>query len=200
MPFMDHFQASTKVSCRPTTDGQRPQPNGCFGVLPCQRGLHVYLTQTLFEITAVGSAYFLQVTFQRFDYCFRQYRHAALVALAALHAKLVHVKVNVLHSKSQAFDQTKSRSVQQVIRNPVFPIQLRKYLPDLLGGKHHRQTLRFLRPLHAVQLRHLQRQNLSIEEQQCVKGLVLSRSRDLAVYRQVGQKRLNFDFAEFARG
>ena len=170
-----------------------------FGVLPCQRGLHVYLTQTLFEITAVGSAYFLQVTFQRFDYRFRQYRHAILIALAAAHAKLVHVKVNVLHLKSQAFDQTKSRSVQQVTRNPVFPIQLRKYLPNFLGRKHHRQTLQFPRPLHGVQLRRLQRQNLSIEEQQRVEGLGLSRSRDLAVYRQVAQKHLNFNLAELAR-
>ena len=48
-------------------------------------------------------------------------------------------------------------------------------------------------------LRHLQRQNLSIEEQQRIGGLVLSRSRDLAVYRQVAQKCFDFDPAELAR-
>lgn len=52
-----------------------------FGVLPCQRGLHAYLAQTLFEISSVDNAHFLQVRFQRL-YNLRQYRHAVLVALA----------------------------------------------------------------------------------------------------------------------
>ena len=45
----------------------------------------------------------------------------------------------------------------------------------------------------------LQLQNRPVEEQQRVKGLVLGRRRDLSIYRQVSQKRLDFGFAQLTR-
>jgi len=48
-------------------------------------------------------------------------------------------------------------------------------------------------------LRHFHLQNISIEEQRCIEGLILGRGRDVFVYRQMGQKGAHFVGAQIAR-
>jgi len=58
---------------------------------------------------------------------------------------------------------------------------------------------RAIRSLHDIELRHLQLQDFAVEEQQRVEGLILSQGGYVAVNRQMGQKCLDLDHAEFAQ-
>jgi hypothetical protein len=69
---------------------------------------------------------------------------------------------------------------------------------DFLAREHHRQSLRLLGALHVVQPRQFDLEHFSIQKQDRVQGLVLSRSGYAASNRKIAQKRRQLRGTHFA--
>ena len=109
----------------------------------------------------------------------RKHRQSVLAALAAADRDLVRREVEVLDAQPAAFQESKARSVEQERNQAWHAIHAIDHRPDLVAREHGGKVLRALGSDQVVEPRQLDVENLAIEEQERVEGLVLGRGRKM---------------------
>ena len=115
--------------------------------------------------------------------------------LAITHQHLPVRKVDVLDSQPQALHHAQPGAIEQARDQPSRARQLAEQPFHLRASQHHRQARRAGRPLHAVQPRQFAPQHLAVQEQDRRQRLVLRRGRDVALRREMIEKRRHLRFA-----
>jgi hypothetical protein len=118
----------------------------------------------------------------------RQHRHPILPPLAVADDDLVRREVDVLHAQVTAFQQPKSRAVQEEGHEAWHAVEPLKDGAHLLTRQDDGQMLGPLGSDDIVEPRELDAEHLAIEEEQCAQGLVLGGGRDVLVNRERGQE------------
>jgi hypothetical protein len=103
------------------------------------------------------------------------------------------------HSQAAAFQQAKSRTVQQDRHEPWHAVELLEDGADLVACQHDGQVLGPLGPDDVVEPRELDAEHLTIEEKQGAQGLVLGGGRDFVVNGERRQERGDFGRAHLSR-
>jgi hypothetical protein len=128
----------------------------------------------------------------------RQHRHPILAALAVADDDLVRREVDVLHAEA-AFQQAKSRAVQQQRHEAWRAIEPLEDCTHLVTGERHGQMLRPLGPDDIVEPRELDAEHLAIEKEQGAQSVVLGRGRHFVVNGKRGQECRDLGGAQLSR-
>jgi hypothetical protein len=90
--------------------------------------------------------------------------------------------------RGSTLDQAEARAVEQPAHEPRHPVERVEHGPDLVAGQDDREALRHPGPLDLADRREIGSENASVEEHERAQGLVLRRSRDPVVDRDVGKE------------
>src|SRR3990172_13015508 len=155
-----------------------------------QASLKISLMLSFYQIKVLGERFF--------DGC-GKHRVAVLVSLAGPDYDLVSGEINILDPQPQAFHQSKACSIKQHGHEPIGPVKEAKNSPDLLPCQHDRQPVRPFRPDNAIHVTNVLLQNLTVEKQKGIEGLILGRGADVGIGRQTGKEPANLSFAHIRR-
>src|SRR3989441_341340 len=128
-----------------------------------------------------------------------QHRHPVLDALAVVDRDLVHREVDVLDAQPATFHEAKARSVEQERHHAGHAVQTLEDRANFVAYGDSGQVLRAFGPDHVIEPWQLDAENLSIEEEQRIEGLVLWGRRDSLTNRERRQKGRDFRGAYLAR-
>jgi len=107
---------------------------------------------------------------------------------------LLVVKVQVFDAGAEGFGKPQACPIQEASHEAVWALYFVKDGLYFLRREHHRQPVRFLRP---IEVRHpvpVAPEGLSVQEQDGIEGLILCRSRDVSFRGEVGEVRPDIGF------
>jgi hypothetical protein len=113
------------------------------------------------------------------------------LTFAAPNGDLPAIEVNILHAQFETFLQAQSGAIQQHPDDPHCPFQVRQNRGHLLATEHDRKTKRLPGSHNVLHHADVGDEHALVQEQQCRKRLVLSRSADVPLRRQPRQERRN---------
>ena len=182
--------------------GEHPLPDPFapgIRVLPGERGGQLDPASALLEIALVPGADGLkmprEISFERR----REHCDAILVALSTPHHNLIPGEIDVLDAQAAAFEQAKSRSVEQRNHEPWCAGQRGEDCGDLLARQDYWQTFRALGPDDAVEPRQVDLENVPVEEEEGAKRLVLRGRGDAPIDGQRAQEARDLGGAHLGR-
>ncbi len=132
-------------------------------------------TNAVCQILHVESAGDFDLVTQAVDRRLREHRPAILVSFGFANCQFRPTEVDVLHTRSQCFEQTQAGTIQKQSNQTVYAFQFVENTACLATGQHDRETLGAFganNPLDAVQRFF---QHMLIQEQQGGERLVLCR-------------------------
>jgi hypothetical protein len=128
----------------------------------------------------------------------REQSHPVFLAFAIAYDELVTREVDVLRSQACALEEPQARSVKErrhELWNSSHPIKDGSHFGP---GQDHWQVPRASRPNEVLDPWRWHLQNLCEEKHECAEGLLVCRSAGAAIVREVVQKALDLQGAEFA--
>ena len=120
-----------------------------------------------------------------------QHGHSIAIALAAPHHQLVCTEVHVLGAEPGALEQAEPRPVEEHRHESRRAVQLVQNGAYLVAREDHGKPSRLLRPHDPLEPGNVLAQDLAVEKQQGVKGLILRRAGHSACHGEMRQKRLD---------
>ncbi|MDB5923504.1 MAG: hypothetical protein JWN13_2440 [Betaproteobacteria bacterium] len=121
----------------------------------------------------------------------RDHRHAIAKTFAFTDDDLEPRELHVLHPKPQAFQDAHTGAVKKAQHQARRAVRARKHTPDFLFRQHDRQTCGALGGFHVVEPRQLGPKHFLVQEEQRAPRLVMGRCRNIALRREVREKRLH---------
>ena len=128
-----------------------------------------------------------------------QHRHPILRPLAVPDQDFSPVEIHILHPQPHAFHEAHSRPIQKPRHQSISAMHPGQCGRHLGTTQDHRQTRRTLGAHHLIHPRQFDIQDFPIQKQERRKRLILRRRRDLAVDRQIRQKRRHLHRPHLAR-
>jgi len=113
--------------------------------------------------------------------CRRQHRPAVLVALAASNHDQVGAEIHVLHAETTALENAEAGAIEEAGHEPRWAGEPLEHGPHLVAGENDWQSLGSLCAHDVVEPRQVDRQHVTIEEQERAQGLVLGGGGDASL-------------------
>lgn len=123
-----------------------------------------------------------------------KHRASVFFAFSLPHRDLLIVKVQVLDAESEGLGKPQARSVQEADHEAVWSLHFVEDSLDLLRREHHGQPVRLLRPVEVGDPVPVAPEDLSVQEQDGIEGLILRRGRDGSFRGEVGEVRPDVGF------
>lgn len=121
-------------------------------------------------------------------------REAILLAFPGPDGELLHRIVDMLDPQPDGFHDPQPAPVEELGHQLAGAVHQRQDGGDFLPGHHDGHVELFAGPNRVDPVRELLLEGTLIEEHQGIHRLVLGRSRDVALHRQVRQKRFDLGF------
>jgi len=168
------------------------------GVLPRERPRQLDPPRALAEVALMERSHSFDMLRQVGLDRARQHRHPVLAALAVVDRDLVHREVDVLDAQPATFQEAKARSVEQERHHAGHAVQTLEDRANFVAREDSGQVLWAFGPDQVIEPWQLDAENLSIEEEQRIEGLVLCGRRDSLANRERRQKGRDFRGAPLA--
>ena len=154
----------------------------------------------MLQILSMSGPAFTLMHQRSLDHAHRQWHPAIFSTLVVPRQDHLAVKIDIFGSQTQGFHQPQTRPVLQPRHQPGDPSDLLRKSRDLSFGLHGWQSQWSLR-LHGIDRPGRQRslQNLTVEQDQRLERLILSRCRNLPVDGQIRKKGRHLHRSHFNR-
>src|SRR6185437_7078644 len=119
---------------------------------------------------------------------------AILAALAVPNHDQVVAAIEILDPQTEHFEKPQAGTVLQESDESVDAIELGDDPLDFFGRKNHGKALRSIGANNAVDAVERALQDVFVQEEQSTEGLILRRSGDVAIDREIGEEFVDFGF------